>query len=360
MKIEQHQIKVRDLAKSYKDDKEGGVRGYDGKLDIRPPFQREFVYGDKQRAAVIQTVKKGFPLNVMYWALREDGTFEVIDGQQRTISICQYVNSEYSVDDLYIHNLPSDKREEILDYELTIYFCSGSDSEKLDWFQTINIAGATLTNQELLNAIYCGPWVSDAKRHFSRTGCPAYSLGSDYLSGVPIRQDYFETVVNWISHGEVRPYMAQHQFTQNANVEWLYFQSVINWVKISFPNYRREMKGVPWGQLYNKYKDENLDVQATELRIAELMADEDVTNKKGIYEYVLSGHEKYLNIRSFTPNQKREAYEMQEGICVKCGHPFLIEAMEADHITPWSEGGKTDSKNCQLLCKEDNRRKSNT
>ena len=168
MNIELKEITVKELTENYQDNAENGVVGLDGKLDIRPPYQREFVYGEKERQAVIDTLTKDFPLNVMYWAVREDGNFEVIDGQQRTISICQYVNSDFSLNGLAFHNLTNDQQEQILNYKLMIYFCSGTDSEKLKWFETINIAGKELTKQELRNAVYSGSWVSDAKRYFSK------------------------------------------------------------------------------------------------------------------------------------------------------------------------------------------------
>jgi len=363
MKIELNKITVRELVEGYKDNAEGGVVGYGGRLDIRPPYQREFIYKDKQRDAVIDTITKDFPLNVMYWAVREDGNFEMIDGQQRTISACQYVIGDFSINGLAFHNLPKDKQEQILNYPLMIYFCSGTDSEKLEWFKTINIAGERLTDQELRNAVYHGPWVSDAKRHFSKTGCPAYGIASDYMSGSPIRQEYLETAIDWISGGDIEKYMSKHQHDPNANELWIYFQGVINWVKVTFPNYRREMKGVAFGPLYNQFKDKPQDSKKLEKEITKLMQDDDVTKKSGIYEYVLTKNEKSLNIRSFTPSQKREAYERQKGICPLCKgkdkkKKWEIEEMEADHITPWHEGGKTTAENCQMLCKQDNRTKS--
>lgn len=364
MNIELKEITVRELTKGYEDNEEGGVFGYDGKLDIRPPYQREFIYKDKQRDAVIDTITKDFPLNVMYWAVRDDGTYEVIDGQQRTISIAQYVEGDFSVKvgsfpvNRAFHNLQNDEQEQILNYKLMVYLCSGSDSEKLEWFKTINIAGEKLTDQELRNAVYSGSWVSDAKRYFSKNGCPAHGMGSDYLSGSSIRQDFLETTIKWISNDGIEKYMAKNQHEPNANELWLYFQAVINWVKATFPNYRKEIKGIPWGFLYNDFKDQKLDSKKLETEISDLMADEDVTNKKGIYSYVLTRKEKHLNIRAFSPNQKREAYERQKGICVVCKEKFEIEEMEADHITPWHQGGKTSAENCQMLCKEDNRRKS--
>ncbi|HNW97295.1 MAG TPA: DUF262 domain-containing protein [Bacteroidales bacterium] len=364
MNIELKEISVRELTNGYKDNQENGVIGYGGKLDIRPPYQREFIYKDKQRDAVINTITKEFPLNVIYWAVRGDGNYEVIDGQQRTISICQYVEGDFSVqvgnfpENRAFHNLQNDEKEQILNYKLMVYLCSGSDSEKLEWFRTINIAGEKLTDQELRNAVYSGSWVSDAKRYFSKSNCAAYSLGSDYLNGSAIRQDYLESTIRWISKDNIEQFMADNQHEPNANEIWLYFQSVINWVKIVFPKYRREMKGIDWGFLYNEFKEQKFDSKKLEIEIAKLMEDEDVGNKKGIYTYVLTRKEKFLNIRAFSPNQKREAYERQKGICPVCKEHFEIEQMEGDHITPWHEGGKTEAKNCQMLCKEDNRRKS--
>lgn len=358
MNIELKEIIVRDLTNGYEDNEEDGVVGYGGKLDIRPPYQREFIYKDKQRDAVIDTITKEFPLNVMYWAVREDGKFEVIDGQQRTISICQFVEGDFAFNNRYFHNLQKDEQEQILNYKLMVYLCSGTDSERLAWFKTINIAGEELTDQELRNAVYSGSWVSDAKRYFSKNGCVAYRIGGDYLNGSAIRQDYLETTIKWISKDDIEHYMAEHQHEPNSNEIWLYFQSVINWVKAVFPKYRREMKGIQWGFLYNEFKGQKFDSKKLEEEIAKLMEDEDVTNKKGIYLYVLTRKEKHLNIRDFSPNQRREAYERQQGICVVCKEHFEIEEMEADHIIPWHEGGKTSADNCQMLCKDDNRRKS--
>lgn len=357
MKITLKEISIRALTNGYVDNQESGVRGYGGKLDIRPPYQREFVYSEKQRNAVIDTLTKNFPLNVMYWAVREDGNFEIIDGQQRTVSICQFVQGDFSVDLRYFHNLQDDEQEQILNYSLMVYFCEGAPSEKLEWFKTINIAGEELTNQELRNAVYSGAWVTDAKRYFSKNGCPAYGMGSTYLSGTPIRQDYLETVLLWLSKGNIEAYMASHQHDPNANELWLYFQSVINWVQTVFPTYRREMKGVPWGDLYNQFHTKPWNSAELEEEITRLMQDDDVTKKKGIYTYVLTRKEKHLNIRAFTQNQKRALYERQKGICPVCKEHFAIGEMEADHIKPWHQGGKTELNNGQMLCKEDNRLK---
>ncbi|MCK9576973.1 MAG: DUF262 domain-containing protein [Clostridia bacterium] len=358
MKIELREISIRDVVNGYLNNDEEGVVGYSGNLNIRPKYQREFIYKDAQRDAVIETVKKNFPLNVMYWVKNNDNTYEVMDGQQRTISICEYVHGKFSLNFQYFHNLEKEEQEIILNYKLMIYFCEGDAKEKLDWFKTINIAGEKLTNQELRNAIYTGTWLSDAKKYFSKTNCPAYNIASSYMRGSTIRQDYLETVIGWINNGNIEEYMSENQHKPNANEIWLYFQSVVNWVKAVFPKYRKEMKGVDFGLLYNEFEHKELDSTEIEREVTELMLDEDVTKKSGIYAYVLTRNEKYLSIRTFTEKQKREAYERQNGICVKCKKHFEIEEMEADHITPWFKGGKTTAENCQMLCKQDNRVKS--
>ncbi len=362
MNIELKKITVGDLVDGYHDDGEGGVRGYGDKLDIRPPFQREFVYKDKQRDAVIETINKGFPLNVMYWAVRQDGTYEVIDGQQRTIAVAQYVEGNYSLDGRYFHNLQDDEQERIVGYPLQVYICEGSATEKLDWFRIINIAGERLTNQELRNAVYAGPWISDAKRYFSRKGasCPAYAIGNKYVNGRAERQEYLETAIRWIKdEGQtVEEYMAVHQHHKTATALWNHFQSIINRVEAVFPNYRKPMKGVDWGGFYGQLRDESLDPEDLEARIIGLMIDDDVTQKAGIYPYLLTGEERRLNIRAFSVAMKMKAFEKQKGICKSCEKSFQFSEMEGDHITPWAGGGRTTPNNCQMLCKECNRRKS--
>ncbi len=357
MNITEQKITIRELVEGYQDKQEEGVVGYGGKLDIRPPYQREFIYKDKQRDAVIETVRKNFPLNVMYWAVKEDGNFEVMDGQQRTISIAQYVIGNFSYENLYFHSLASDLQEQILNYPIHVYFCEGLPSEKLAWFKIINIAGEKLTDQEMRNAMYSGPWLTDAKRYFSKTRCPAYEISEEYMAGSPNRQEYLETCLDWISNGKIDEYMSEHQHEPNANECWLYFNSVITWVKATFPNYHKEMKGLPWGHVFNEFRNTRYDSLGMAKEIDRLMEDEDITNKKGIYHYLLSGKEKYLNLRAFSPNQKKEAFMRQNGVCPICKKTYTLEEMEADHITPWHLGGKTEPGNCQLLCKEDNRRK---
>ncbi len=282
MKIELKEVTIQEIVQysqhlkecqGYKDNGEDGVYGMEGRLNIRPQYQREFVYKDTQRNAVIDTVRSNFPLNVLYFAENKDGSYEVIDGQQRLISIGQYITGDYSIDDVYFHNLKEDQQEQILNYKLMIFFCEGTDSEKLEWFRKINIAGEKLTEQELRNAVYSGPWVSDAKRYFSRNGCPAYQIAVYYLKGVAIRQDYLETVINWLNEGNIENYMAKHQFDGNAGELWGYFRNVIDWTNTLFPKYRREMKGIPWGDLYNTYKGTEYDPKRLEEQVSALMVD---------------------------------------------------------------------------------------
>ena len=368
MKIELREIPIQKIVEysqhlnkcqGYKDNGEEGVYGIKGRLNIRPAYQREFIYKDAQRNEVINTIIHNFPLNVLYWVENEDGSYEVLDGQQRLISIGQYVNGDFSLKGMSFRNLTDDQREQILNYSLMVYFCEGKDSEKLDWFKTINIAGEELTDQELRNAIYTGPWLSNAKKYFSRNGCPAYQIASDYIKGTPKRQNYLETVIKWISKNHIEDYMSKNQHGDDASELWNYFEKSISWFKSVFPKYQKEMIGLPIGEWYNIYSETKYYPDQIEKTVSELMFDEDVTKKKGIYAYILTGDEKYLNIRLFNNNQKREVYEKQSGICVHCKEHFEIEEMEADHITPWSERGKTVSENCQMLCLHCNRTKSN-
>ena len=259
------------------------------------------------------------------------------------------------------HNLTPEEQEQIMNYNLMIYHCEGKDKEKLDWFKIINIAGEKLTDQELRNAVYTGPWLSDAKLKFSKTNCAAYLLANDggsLVSGSPIRQEYLETALSWINNEQIEGYMAKHQHDKNADELWQSFQDVIHWVRKTFPNYRKEMASVNWGELYNEFKSKELDSEKLDKEVKKLMQDEDVTKKSGIYPYVLTKKERYLSVRAFTQNMKREAYERREGVCVNCKEHFEIEEMEADHINPWHDGGKTIADNCQMLCKQDNRTKS--
>ena len=372
MKINLQQIKVRDLVNGYVNNDEEGVVGYGGRLNIRPAFQREFVYNEKQQKAVIDTVVKGFPLNTMYWVHNEDDTFELLDGQQRTLSICEFVEGNFSMKfskgvEQAFHNLTDDEQNAILDYELMVYVCDGNERERLEWFRTINIAGEKLTDQELLNINYIGAWLSDAKRKFSKTNCVAFKLGHKFVKGSPIRQDYLETALSWISGGNITNYMSTHQHDVNANELWLYFNSVITWIETTFAldtnpkNYRKEMLGLNWGDLYNRFRNNMYDAQAIEKRVNELMANEEVTDKKGVYEYILSGENEDMACklfkRTFSEADKRTAYERQNGICPITGEYLPITEMQADHIIPWWKGGTTTLSNLQMISKTANARK---
>ncbi|MBC7987454.1 MAG: DUF262 domain-containing protein [Sphingomonadaceae bacterium] len=365
MNINLQKIRVAALIDAYEDKGERGVTGYGGRLDIRPAYQREFIYKETQRNAVIDTVRRDYPLNTMYWAAAGDG-FELMDGQQRTISVCQYVNGDFSVEidgsPRYFANLTAERKQQILDYELSVYVCDGTDQEKLDWFKVINIAGEKLTDQELRNAIYTGPWLADAKKWFSKTGAPAVQEGRDKLvSGSPIRQEILETALDWYSDGKIEGYMSAHQHDEDAQELWQYWQAVFDWVKRVFPNEdsarAKLMKGLPWGRFYNQHKDDQLNAAELERRIVELIDDDEVDNKKGIYAYLLTGNEKSLNLRAFDEKTRQKRYAAQQGICPACKKPFAIDEMEADHIIPWHDGGKTVLENCQLLCRMDNRTK---
>lgn len=362
MTIEQRNVTIGELCEGYFNDAEEGVKGYDERLDIRPKYQREFVYKDAQRDEVIRTVRKGLPLNVMYWCRTGEDSYEVLDGQQRTISVCEYVDGSFSVDDKFFYNLPSDQKKQILDYELFVYVCDGTDSEKLDWFHIINIAGEQLTDQEMRNAVYAGPWTSSAKRYFSKTGCAASTLAGDYLKGASIRQEYLETAILWAASAQgqtIEAYMAQHQFDPSAVQLWNYFRSVIEWVQAIFPKTRKEMKGLPWGLFFNKHgQRSDLDPRKLELEIQRLMGDEDVTRKSGIYEYLLTGDERKLSIRAFDRRDALAAYERQGHRCPICGKTFDFSEMHADHIKAWAKGGHTTPENCQMLCRDCNLRKS--
>ena len=360
MKIELREIPIREVVEGYVDNAEEGCLGYGRRLNIRPAYQREFVYKKEQRDAVIDSVQKNFPLNVMYWVDSGDGTFELLDGQQRTLSICQYVHGDFLVNKRGFKNLTPDEKEQLLSYKLMIYVCSGgTDVEKLEWFRRVNIAGVELTAQENRNIVYTGGWLTEAKKYFSKKDCAAQHDYKDYLKGSAIRQDFLETALKWIADRDkisVEEYMANHQHDTHCSELWLYFQNIFTWVKTTFPKYRREMKGLPWGLMFNRHGDKYLDAAQLEARIKQLMEDDEVKRNAGIYEY-LDGSEKHLNLRKFSTKLKRAAYERQAGICAGCGEHFELAEMEADHITPWSAGGKTVAENCQLLCKACNRRK---
>lgn len=385
MKIQERKIKVQELVQDYhEDDTTSRVVALGGKLDVRPEYQREYVYDGDQRDAVINTVLNGFPLNIMYFVDRLDGTYEVLDGQQRIISICRYYQNQYSVkipaatggyNPTNYPNLPDKgetfSKEAFLDYELTVYICEGTDKEKLDWFQVINIAGETLENQEILNALYHCAWLTDAKSAFSRRNCAAYKNYGKYLTGDCIRQKYLETAFGWKAAAEgftgrdaIRLYMQAHTRDQDANDLWIYFENVFKWVQKNFGKAADpSMKGVAWGLLYNEHKDDNLDPDYLQKRVKELLADKEVQKNSGIYQYLLEGEtaqaEKYLNLRQFDRDECLTRYHEQGGKCADCGKPFDFKDMHGDHRKAWSKGGKTEYANLDMLCATCNLKKNN-
>lgn len=388
MNIKLNPITVRDIIEKYKDNAEEGVVGYGGKLNIRPAYQREFVYKNEQRNEVIRTVMRGypsttFPLNVMYWAKADKDQFELIDGQQRTISLCQYANNEFSIifDGIpkNFDNLSQEKKDYFLNYELQVYVCEGTPEQRLEWFSIINIAGEPLTPQELLNANYTGSWLSSAKLYFMKGNSAAYGLANKYIEieANQSRGKGLETAIRWISNNNVKQYMADHQNDENADVLWFHFKKVIEWVQSTFTKYYREMKGLNWGQLYDKYSGQSYVSKKISLQVEKLHSDPYVKNSKGIFEYILGGliDTKLLNVRVFDDATKRSVYAIQtktakrkgKSNCPDCalGHDanktkiWTLSEMEADHVTAWSKGGKTVSQNCEMLCIRHNRAKGN-
>ena len=370
MTIKQIEVTVGDIARGYINNEEQGIRGYGGQLDIRPPYQREFIYNESEQQAVISTVLKGYPLNVMYWVRRSEDAgcpYEVMDGQQRTLSLCEYVDGKFAYDFKNFFNQPADIQKLILDYPLTIYLCEGEPSEKLEWFKTINIAGKPLNEQEINNAVYAGPFVTDAKRHFSKSNCGASRLGKDLVNGRPLRQELLKKALEWMAEHETREgkpqsvvgYMAEHQHDPNANNLWTYFQNVLNWTITNFDlkRFKKIMKGLNWALYYDKYHSTTLDTADLASRISKLILDSDVQKQMGIIPYVLTGDERHLDLRSFPEDIKLTVWEKQHHICLSCQKEFDYEFMEGDHITPWREGGRTVIENCQMLCRECNRRK---
>lgn len=371
MKITQRLIKVKDIFDGFIDNDDDGVFAYDGKLSIRPPYQREFVYDLEQSELVIHTILKGFPLNIMYWVKVDDDKYEILDGQQRTLSIMKYLKHQFPItldgSKFYWDSLPDDQLNKIYNYELMIYICDGTESEKLEWFKIVNIAGEELTDQELRNSVYTGPWLSDAKRHFSKRNCAAKGLSDKYIKGDPNRQELLEKallgICDYQNLKDVTEYMSKHKADKDADELWQYFQDVIYWIEKIFPVYYSDMKGIDWCKLYNKYNKNHCNSSEMIMETKRLHEDEDVQNVKGIYEYLLCKNfdpfaTRLLNIRMFDKRDKLITYSKQNGICPLCKQHFKFDQMEGDHIKPWSKGGHTKLDNCQMLCKDCNRKKS--
>ena len=371
MTIEPRSIKVKDIFNGYSDNGDNGVFAYGGKLAIRPAYQREFVYDDKQAEAVIHTVIKGFPLNVMYWVKTGVDTYEVLDGQQRTLSIMQYLQHKFPITldgkSYYCDSLPDDLYHALMDYTFMIYVCEGEESEKLEWFRVVNIAGEKLTEQELRNSVYTGPWLSDAKRYFSKRTCAAKGLSDRYITGDPNRQELLEKALAGICEyqgiKDITQYMSAHQSDSDADELWQYFQDMINWTQKIFPTYYADMKGLDWCHLYNIYQGQNYNSAVMDREVKRLHEDEDVQKNRGIYEFLLCRDTdpfagRLLNLRTFDKRDKMAAYSRQGGVCPICHKHFEFNEMEGDHIKPWSKGGQTIPENCQMLCRDCNGRKT--
>lgn len=395
---------IRDLAEGYMKDADDGsttdsIFGYGGRLNIRPSFQRNSVYNDQKRDAVIQTVLNECPLNTMYWVDKEDGTYECLDGQQRTLAICKYIAGEFAISSpRFPGDLPQDFNnlqenlqniaEQILNYELDIYICRGTPDEKMLWFHTINTAGEPLNEQELRNSAYTGAWLMDAKSRFSTANGRGVKLANinpntekeePLLNGSWNRQEYLETALKWIgeaTYGDLKgdkaitKYMLDHRGDADASELWQYFSAVLEWVRSKFIAYNSALKGMDWGSIYETYMKDELagniiTKSAAEINeaIAELVGDDEVTAKmKGIYQYVIYGNVKYLSLRQFDEKTSRKVYEAQHHQCPYClregnRKEYAYKEMHADHIKPWSKGGKTVEENCQMLCSVHNESK---
>lgn len=395
MKTTQPVITIRDLVGGYLDKGEQGVVAFGGKLNVRPAYQRAFVYNPDDRDRVMLSVYNNMPLNSMYWAVNPDGTFEVIDGQQRLISICQFITN----DDGYgnpiaidfngrntqtFEGLTPDKQKEILDYRLQVYVCEGTDDEKLDWFHTINIAGKQMTNQELLNANYTGQWLTAAKQFFSKKNnneaiAISYydnddkktllSLSADKTLGdmgglgdKANRQLLLELALGWridaqpAEYPQIKDYMGKHRFDNDAGELIDYFKNVISWVKHTFITYRTDMKGLDWGILYNKYRHKSFNSAQIAEKLNHLYElydiDPDGLKKKGFYEYCLSDDRTLIWHRAFSEHQQKQAYERQGGKCARCGKNFALKDLEGHHKKAFADGGETTIENCIMLCKD--------
>lgn len=371
MKITETKIKVKDVFNGFTDDGEDGVFAYGGNLTIRPPYQREFVYDDKKQEAVLQTILKGFPLNTMYWCKTGENTYEVLDGQQRTLSVMHFLSHKLQVKvgdtPFYCDAIPDDLYEKLMNYEFMVYICEGSESEKLEWFKIVNIGGEVLTPQELRNSVYTGKWLSDAKRHFSKSNCAAKGLSDRYIKGSPIRQELLEKALLGICEyqgfkgdDKIEQYMALHVADDDADELWQYFQDVIHWVEKIFPDYYKDMCGLDWCHLYNTYGKNSYNSTQMKEAVKNLHMDDEVQKSSGIYEYLLLKDENLpmaiskLNLRLFSETEKQRAYNKQNGICPMCGQHYEYEDMRGDHKVPWSKGGKTTEDNLQMLCKDCN------
>lgn len=362
-----------------------GLYGLGGRLTIQPEYQRNYIYdkGGKD-VAVIRSLLKGYPIGLLYFVKTGDDKYEVLDGQQRITSFGRFVNTTYpfGIEDnegnyRYFNSLNKEDQEKILNTPLTIYVCEGTSSEIDEWFQTVNIAGVPLNEQERLNASYHGSFVTLARKEYSNSNNTNMNKWLTYIKGDPRRQDVLATALNWVSHGNVQEYMGKHRNDTDINELKTYFDSVIEWVNKLFDYTGAEMRGLPWGDYYEKYHSNAYNHDDFNTRISELLADSYVTNKKGIFEYVLGGETKpqLLQVRYFEESVKRSKYEQQTndakvlGIsnCPLCAvgtnsnktKIWPYKDMDADHVSAWSKGGATTIANCEMLCKIHNASKGN-
>ena len=378
-------ITIKDICEGfiYNEYEGKGLFGLAGKLTIQPEYQRNYIYADgKKDVAVIESVIKGYPLGLIYFNKTSDGKFEVLDGQQRITSIGRFLRNKFALKDVhgmeqYFSGLAVDLQNTILKTKLLIYECEGSETEIKEWFRTINIAGIPLNEQELLNAIYSGSFVTKAKEVFSNSQNARIQKWSAYISGSVNRQDFLHTALDWVSKGKISDYMARHRHDKNITEMETYFNSVIGWIDGIFIDVEKEMCGLEWGRLYETYVKKSYDPQKISQRLHELYADFYVKNKKGIYEYLLSGEadKKLLDVRIFDEPTKKSVYAKQTAAAEKRGVSncplcalensgnktkiWKLDEMDADHVSAWSKGGATDSANCQMLCKTHNRAKGN-
>jgi len=362
-----------------------GLFGLSGKLTIQPEYQRNYIYaseGGKREVAVIESILKGYPIGLIYFNKVDDNNFEVLDGQQRITSIGRFVTNKFAIKDdngneQLFGGFALDKKNKILNTKLLIYECEGTESEIKEWFKTINIAGVPLNSQELLNAVYSGPFVTLGKEEFSNSKNANIQKWSAYISGSANRQDFLERALQWVSKGNVSEYMSRHRFDNNITELKDYFNSVIDWVSTVFTDVESEMKGIEWGRLYETYRKKPYNSKTVSAEVKRLYADPYVKSRKGIFEYVLGGSTdtKLLEVRVFDDATKKSVYAKQTEVaekkgvsnCSLCaiGHDsnktkiWKLTEMDADHVTAWSKGGATDIKNCEMLCKTHNRAKGN-
>ncbi|MCQ2198232.1 MAG: DUF262 domain-containing protein [Paludibacteraceae bacterium] len=378
-------ITIADICKGFVyNELEGkGLFGLDGKLTIQPEYQRNYIYADGKRdVAVIDSIIKGYPLGILYFNKVGEDRYEVLDGQQRITSFGRYVTKKFAIKDSngleqYFNGLPKDLQDKIMQTPLLIYICEGEESEIKEWFKTINIAGVPLKEQELLNAIYSGPFVTLAKAEFSNSQNANVQKWSAYISGSVIRQDFLHTALDWVSKGEIDNYMSSHRQDTNINELKAYFTSVIDWVSTTFNSVEKEMCGLEWGRLYEKYHNQAYSSDDIDKKVKELYGDPYVKNRKGVFEYVLGGciEHKLIEVRVFDEATKKSVYAKQTKVAEANGHSncplcacgsnsnktriWKLSEMDADHVTAWSKGGATDASNCEMLCVTHNRAKGN-